>query len=190
MEVPLGKGNAFLLQNHKQGNRHADGLREGCAECRTGRAEAKRANEKIIQHDICRTCNRNEIHRAFAVTHATENGADDVIRRNKGNPQKADSQICNCAVYRLRRGGHYTDNRAHQKQKHCRQHNGKPEKERHSVADAFRNLLMVSAAHCTRNADGCPHRKPYEHNGQHVHHLRADGNGCGAGNPIKLPDNE
>ena len=137
MEVPLGKRNAFPPQNHKQRNRYTDGLRKGCAECRTRRTEVKRANEKIIQHDICRTCNRNEIHRTFAVTHATENGADDVICRNKGNPQKANGQICNCAVYRLRRGGHYTDNRAHQKQQHDRQHNGKPKKERHSVADVF-----------------------------------------------------
>lgn len=103
MEVPLGKRNAFPPQNHKQRNRYTDGLRKGCAECRTRRTEVKRANEKIIQCDICHTCNRNEIHRAFAVTHATENGADDVICRNKGNPQKANGQICNCAVYRLRR---------------------------------------------------------------------------------------
>ena len=96
MEVPLGKRNAFPPQNHKQRNRYTDGLRKGCAECRTRRTEVKRANEKIIQHDICRTCNRNEIHRAFAVTHATENGADDVICRNKGIPESkwSDMQLC------------------------------------------------------------------------------------------------
>ena len=50
--------------------------------------------------------------------------------------------------------------------------------------------IDISNADSLRNADGRTHRKPDNHNGQHMHDLRADRHRRGCRNALELPDDE
>ena len=87
------RDSVLLVSDKKQRYDDADGLRQCRPERRAGCAKTEYPDKQIVQGNICRACNRNEIHRAFGIPHAPEYGADDVIGRDKRNADKADRKI-------------------------------------------------------------------------------------------------
>ena len=51
-------------------------------------------------------------------------------------------------------------------------------------------LPAVACADGLADADSRSHRKPDDHDREHMHHLRADGNRSRAGDALKLTDDE
>ena len=56
------------------------------------------AHKEIVQPDIGGARHGDKIHGAFAVAKSTEDRADDVIRRDERNAEKADGQVCGGAA--------------------------------------------------------------------------------------------
>ena len=78
------------------------------------------SHKDIIQNNIHNTGNGDEIHRTFGVTHTAQNGTDDVICGDKRNSDKADREIGNRSVYRLRWSGHDGYDRLYQHKQYNR----------------------------------------------------------------------
>lgn len=55
----------------------------------------KSSNKQVVQYNIYNTGNCYKIHGAFGIPQPTKNGADNIICRNKWNPNKAYCQINN-----------------------------------------------------------------------------------------------
>ena len=45
----------------------------------------QRPHKQAVQHDIANAGHGDKVHGPLAVAHTAEDGADDVIRRDKGN---------------------------------------------------------------------------------------------------------
>ena len=152
--------------------------------------EPERADEEKIKSDVANASNGDEIHGAFAVAHAPKNGGENIICRDKRNAEEADGEIRNGGCDRLRRRRHDGCDRAHRKKQKPHEHNGKAHKQRDGIPDALGGSFSVPRADGVCNADGCSHGKPDDHDREHVHNLRPDGDGGGIGNACELPDDE
>ena len=84
-------------------NEHAQRLSKRCAQRRSYGAEVHRAHEQIVKRNVCRAGHRNEIHRTFAVAHAAENAAYDVVRGYERDADKAHGEVPRRAVHGLGR---------------------------------------------------------------------------------------
>ena len=155
-----------------------------------GGVEMENAHKQIIQRDICGACHDDEIHRAFAVAQPAKVGADDVIRRDERNADEADGQIGRRAVNRLRRRGHNGNDRANHNQKNHGHRDRYRHEQCYGVSDVLRRLPSISRADRLTDADGRAHREPDDHHREHMHYLRSDGNGGGAGDAFKLTDDK
>ena len=74
----------------------------------------EKSDKKIIQNNIGNTGNRNKIHGAFGISHATENGANNIIGCDKRDSQKSDDQILHRFCHSLFRRADQNDNRSRQ----------------------------------------------------------------------------
>lgn len=170
-EIALFQNNAFPFEDHSQRNGYADRLRKRCAKRRARRSQSQSAHKKIVQSDIRGAGHGDEVHRAFAVAQTAENGTDDIVRRDKRDPDQADDEIGGCAVRCFCRGGHHGNDGANQYKQNYHQRDGNRHKQRHGVSDVLRGLLSVSCANGLPDADGGSHGKPYDHDGEHMHDL-------------------
>ena len=155
-----------------------------------GGVEMENAHKQIIQRDIRGARHDDEIHRAFAVAQPAEDGADDVIRRDKRDADETDREVGDRAVYGFRWCGHDGNDRANQKQQNRGQRDRYRHEQRYGVPDILRRLPSISRADGLTDADGRSHREPDDHHREHMHYLRSDGNGGGAGDAFKLTDDE
>ena len=128
------------------------------------------AHKEIVQPDIGGARHGDKIHGAFAVAKSTEDRADD-IRRDERNAEKADGQVCGGAADCFLRRRHDGSNGADKQQKKNSQRDRNCHKKQHGVSDVLRRLFPVFRADCLRDADGCAHRKPDDHNREHMHDL-------------------
>ena len=181
---------AFFLCDHCQGDSHAHSLGQrgpqGCAR----RSHMKTAHKQIVQPDIGRAGHRDKIHGAFGIPHPAENGTDNIIGRDKRNPQKADRQIGDGSRHRfLWRGNNGYNWIDKQKQNRC-QDNGHPKKQGDRIPDTRGHGFSVARAHGLPDGNGGAHGQPHDHHRQHVHDLGSHRHRRGAGNPFKLPDDE
>ena len=78
----------------------------------------------------------------------------------------------------------------HQQDQHYREHHRQGEEQGDRVADMDSRPLFVVGAHRLTNADGGAHGQAYDHDGEHMHDLRADGDSSSAGCPLELTDDE
>ena len=109
-----GKSAAVPADDNER-NDHADRLGKSGTKGGAGRSQMQGAHKEIIQRDIGGTGNGDKIHGAFAVAQPAENGADDIIRRDKRDADKTDGQILYGSRYRGLRRGHYIVQQAGQK---------------------------------------------------------------------------
>lgn len=165
-----------------RGQYHAERLAEGGAQRRAGRAQGQRPHEQYVQPDIGRTGRRNEVHGAFGVAHAPEDGADDVVGNDEGQARKADAQVGLGAGLGCLRGGHEADDALGEGQHGQGEHGGGAHKQGDGVADVAVGLGPVLCAHGLADHHGGAHGQAHDHHREHVHHLAADGNGGGAVN--------
>ena len=194
---PLGPEAGFcdrqarpLAADDDQSNDHADALRNGCAQGSPGRAQAQSSHEENVQADVGRAGDGDEIHGAFRVAHAAEDGADDIIGGDAGNAQEADGEILRRPHHGLRRGGHDGHDGIYKPQQHQRQDHGQGQKDGRRAAHGVGGPLALLAAHGLGDGDGGTHGQPHQHDGDHVHDLAADGDGRRAGYALKLADDE
>lgn len=89
------------------------------------------------------------------------------------------------AVYRLRRRGHRRNDEADERQQNRREQHGQRHKKRDGVSGDLRRLPAAAGADRLRDADCRPHGETDDHNREHMHDLRADGNGRGADRPMR-----
>ena len=93
-ETVSGKRKSGLLTfNGNQCKQNTTRLGKCCAKRSTGSSQMEKSDKQIIQYNIHRTCNCDEIHRTFRIPQSAENRTDHIIRRNKRNPEKTDRQI-------------------------------------------------------------------------------------------------
>ena len=93
-ETVSGKRKSGLLTfNGNQCKQNTARLGKCCAKRSTGSSQMEKSDKQIIQYNIHRTCNCDEIHRTFRIPESAENRTDHIIRRNKRNPEKTDRQI-------------------------------------------------------------------------------------------------
>ena len=71
--------------NGSQCKQDAECLRKRCAKRSTGSSQMEKSDKQIIQYNIHRTRNCDEIHRTFRIPQSAENRTDHIIRRNKRN---------------------------------------------------------------------------------------------------------
>ena len=117
-----GKSAAVPADDNKR-NDHADRLGKSGSKGGAGRPQMQGAHKEIIQSDIGDTGNGNKIHGAFAVAQPAENGADDIIGRDKRDADKTDGQIFYGSRYRSLRRGHYSYNGPDKnKKRHSKHH--------------------------------------------------------------------
>ena len=93
-EQETGKRKSGLLTfNGNQCKQNTARLGKCCAKRSTGSSQMEKSDKQIIQYNIHRTCNCDEIHRTFRIPQSAENRTDQIICRNKWNPEKTDRQI-------------------------------------------------------------------------------------------------
>ena len=189
-KVRAADGDEPALQDDRERDEDAHRLRERGAERRARGAEVQRAHEVVVERDVDDAGDGDEVHGALAVTKAAEDRGDDVVRRDERNTDKADREIGERALHGLLRCGHDGDDTPAQREQQCRQRKRQQHEERDRVADGRGGALFVAAAGGLRDADRRAHRKADEHDCEHVHHLRADGDGGRAGDALKLADDE
>ena len=84
---------AFAPQNDPQRNDDADTLGQRSTQRRTGRPHVQCPHKQVVQPDVGRAGHRDKVHGAFGISHATENGANNIIGCDKRDSQKSDDQI-------------------------------------------------------------------------------------------------
>jgi len=77
-----------------------------------------------------------------------------------------------------------------QDQQNHRKHQRQAKKQGNGVAGKAPGTPPISGAHRLADANGGTHRQPQQHNGEHVHHLGANGHGGGIGHRAKTADNQ
>ena len=137
----------------------------------------QRADKQVVKRDIGQAGNEDKDHRAFGIVHAAEDGAEDIIRRNARNARKTNRQIADRPLDRRLRRRHDGRDRAAEQQQPDRQHERERQKQRHRIARGRGCLRPVVRADGPRDRDCRAHRQPHDHDRQHVHDLRADGDG-------------
>ena len=110
----LQRQSRIFPENHGKRNHHANSLGQRSPQRRTGSAHFPCAQEQIIQPDICRTGDCDKVHGAFGISHATENGANNIIGCDKRDSQKSDDQILHRFCHSLFRRADQNDNRSRQ----------------------------------------------------------------------------
>ena len=191
MEIAPGYAHIRRMPTQRQqGGNHADGLRQRGAQRRARRAHAQRAHEQVIQRNVGRTGHGDKIHGALGIAHAAKNGADDIIRRNEGNAKEANGKIAHRALHGSLGRRHQAGNRARAQQQHRRQHQRQRGKQRHRIADTGSRFFVLLRADCLADGYGRAHGQPHHDDGEHMHHLTADGHRRGAGHALILPDNK
>ena len=109
-----------------------------CGNCRdrgAGCPHCERADQKIVESDVDKACDRHEDHRALCVAESPENAADHVVSRDKRHAGKADHQIVPGLLEGLRRHCQNAQNPVCGDQKHQCQYSRHSRKERRGVAD-------------------------------------------------------
>lgn len=177
-------------QDDHQRDRHADGLREGRAQSRTGGAHPEHSHEQAVQPDVGRAGCCNEVHGAFRVPQPPENGGDDVIGRDAGDAEEADGQIGRCPLHGLFRGGHQPHDGPHKPHKNYRQHHRPGQEKHHRVADVPCRIFGMVRTDGAADGDRGAHGHAHDHDCDHVHHLAADGHGRSADHAVELADDE
>ena len=171
-------------------NDHADRLGKSGSKGGSGRPQVQGAHKEIIQSDIGDTGNGNKIHGAFAVAQPAENGADDIIGRDKRDADKTDGQIFYGSRYRSLRRGHYSYNGPDKNKKRHSKHHRQAHKQCDSISDTGSGFFSVAGAHSLPDGNRGPHGEPYDHDRKHMHYLGADGNGRCTGDAFKLADDK
>ena len=179
-----------LPADDEQRHDHTDRLRERGAERGARRAHAQRAHEQIVERDVRRARDGDEIHRTLGIPQAAEDGRNDVVRRDQRHAEKADAQIGDRAGYGIGRGGHDRRDRPREREQQPCQHDAQRQKQRRRVADAAGCAPAVARADGLADRDRRAHGEADDHDREHVHDLTADGHGGRAGHALILADDE
>lgn len=89
----MGRDAGLSFFHCDKGDDYADCLGKRNSESGAGRSHVKQTDEQVIQGDIGDARHGDEVHRAFGIAHAPEYRADDVIRCDERNSDKADGEI-------------------------------------------------------------------------------------------------
>lgn len=133
------------LQGGKQRDEDAERLRERRAEGSPSRTHVQRAHEEIVQRDIRRAGDGDEVHGTLAVAHAAEDGAEDIIGRDERDAAEADGQIGGRAVDGLGGRGHDGGDGADEQEQNRRQRMRNDGKQRDGIASRLCGLRPVAA---------------------------------------------
>ena len=186
----LHRKRAVPLDQKNQGQKYRHGLRtdgrDGCA----GRPHAEGTDEKVVESDVDKACDRHEDHRAFGIAKSPENAADHVVGRDEGNADEADHKVIFGLLEGLRRHCQNTQDPVREDQKYHGQYGGKARKERRGIADKAGRLALRTRADGPADAHRGAHGQADDHNRQHVHDLTADCHGRHRRGAIKLPCDE
>ena len=163
-------------------------MRKDSAERRPRRTHTECAYKQVIKRYISSTCRRYKVHGTFAVSHAAENGAYNIICRYKRYTDEADCKVIPRARRSVRGGRNGGNDCTAQDEQQKRQSHGKPHKQRYGIARKQRRPAVVPTAYCLPDIDRSAHGKPHYHNRQHMHDLRAYGNRGSVGNTAELTD--
>lgn len=128
-EIRPGKTDAGItFADRNQCQNDAECLGKRGSKRGTGWTKMQGAHKEIVECDIGRTCDCDEVHRAFRITKSTEDGTDDIIRGDKWNTNETDRQISDGAGNGFGWCGHHKYDRLYQKKQDYHQHDGNTEK--------------------------------------------------------------
>ena len=150
----------------------------------------QRAHEEIVQRDIRRAGDGDEVHGTLAVAHAAEDGAEDIIGRDERDAAEADGQIGGRAVDGLGGRGHDSRDGADEQEQDRRQRERHDSKQCDGIAGGLCGLRPVARPDGAGDGDRGAHGESHEHDCQHVHDLRADGDRSRRGDALILADDE
>ena len=189
-EIRLLQRDHAAFSDGKQRDEEAERLRERRAEGSPGGAHVQRAHEEIVQRDIRRAGDGDEVHGTLAVAHAAEDGAEDIIGRDERDAAEADGQIGGRAVDGLGGRGHDSRDGADEQEQDRRQRERHDSKQCDGIAGGLCGLRPVARADGAGDGDRGAHGESHEHDCQHVHDLRADGDRSRRGDALVLADDE
>ena len=159
-----------------------------CSKGVAGRPQVQGAHKEIIQSDIGDTGTAIKYMGLLLSPRPAENGADDIIGRDKRDADKTDGQIFYGSRYRSLRRGHYSYNgRTKNKKRHSKHH-----RQAHNSVTVF--PIPEAAFFLSPAPTACPdgnrgtHGEPYDHDCEHMHYLGADGHSRCTGDAFKLAD--
>ena len=128
-EIRPGKTDAGItFADRNQCQNDAECLGKRGSKRGTGWTKMQGAHKEIVECDIGRTCDCDEVHRAFRITKSTEDGTDDIIRGDEWNTNETDRQISDGAGNGFGWCGHHKYDRLYQKKQDYHQHDGNTEK--------------------------------------------------------------
>lgn len=162
-EIRLLQRDHAAFAGGKQRDEDAERLRERRAEGSPSRTHVQRAHEEIVQRDIRRAGDGDEVHGTLAVAHAAEDGAEDIIGRDERDAAEADGQIGGRAVDGLGGRGHDGGDGADEQEQNRRQRKRNDGKQRDGIASRLCGLRPVARADGARDGDGRAHGEADEH---------------------------
>ena len=176
---------AALEPHEREGN--AGRLGGHCAERRAHGAEPHVADKQKVECDVDDARHTDHVHGRARIAQAAKDGREDVVRGDKGNADKADTQVGGGAFDRLgRRANECHDLRA-QCEQDSGQHHRDTHKERDGVADGGLGAVEATRAHGVADDDRRSHGQAHERHGNDIERLRAIAHSGDAGGAAKLP---
>ena len=177
---------ATALEPHeREGN--AGRLRGHRAERRAHGAESHVADKQKIKRDINDARHANHVHGRARIAQPAKDGRKNVVCGDKGNADKADTQVGGSAFDRFgRRANERHDLRAKREQD-SGQHYRDTHKERDGVADGGLGAVEAAGTHGVADDDRRSHGQAHERHSDDIERLRAVAHGGDAGSAAKLP---
>ena len=175
---------AALEPHEREG--HARRLRGYRAERRAHGAEPHVSDKQKVERDVDDACHADHVHRRARIAQAAKDGRKNVVRGDKGNADKADTQVGGSAFDRLgRRANECHDLRA-QCEQDGGQHHRDAHKERDGVADGYLGAVEAARAHGVTDDNRRSHGQAHERYSDDIERLRAVAHGGDAGGAAKL----
>lgn len=128
----------------------------------------------------------HEVHGAFGIPQAPEDGADDVIGGDEGDAHKADDQIAPGLGKGLGGGRQKGEDAVYRQHQNHRGPHRKDGKDGDGVANGLLGPLSIPRSHRPADGDRGSHGQAHDDDGEHVGHLAAHRDGGDGAGPIIL----
>ena len=176
---------AALKPHEREGN--AGRLGGYRAERRAHGAEPHVSDKQKVERDVDDACHANHVHGRARIAQPAKDGRKNVVRGDKRNADKADTQVGGGSFDCLGWRANERHNLRAQRKQDNGQHHRDTHKERDGVADGGLGTVEATRAHGVADDDRRSHGQAHERHGNDIERLSAIAHGGDAGGAAKLP---
>lgn len=145
------------------------------------------ADKQKVERDVDDARHADHVHRRARIAQPAKDGRENVVRGDKGNADKADTQVGGSAFDGFGGSSNERHNLRAQRKQDGGQHHRYTHKERNGVADGGLGAVKPARAHGVADDNRRSHGQAHKRHGNDIERLRAIAHGGDAGGAAKLP---